>query len=412
VAGKAPDAVTAARGRARRFPRSLWVLLAGDAFQSLGFGLVTPYLTLYLTDTIGASPAVAGILLAAFSLGAIPATPLGGILSDRLGRRPVMLTGLAGQGVVAIAFALVSGVWPVAILIVGWAVFSSLFDPAAQGYIADAVAPGLRVEAFALKRLVNAAFFAVGVPLGALLVWLSSLRAAFLAAGIASLVYLAIIWWGLPESRTRRQIEAEPQARFAPALRDRALMTLAAGAFITYGMFSLYEGSIPVFLNRERGLEIAAWGAIFAINPILLTLFQYPAGRWAARRDPRRVLAAGALLYGASLALLIPDVGLWLIVVGVVVFSIGEMLFEPVVTGVAADLAPTHLRGTYQSVLNLSLEVVWAPASIVGLWAIGRGQGELLLAASPAAAGVAAIVFLGMRRVTRKQEARPAAAVS
>jgi predicted MFS family arabinose efflux permease len=133
-----------------------------------------------------------------------------------------------------------------------------------------------------------------------------------------------------------------------------------------------------------------------------VTLLQYPIARRAARRNPRHVLAAGALLYGASMALLIPDAGVGLIVAGVVVFSFGEMLFEPVVATVAADLAPSHLRGTYQSVVNLALELAWAPASIVGLWLIGRGQGELVLAAAPIAAGVAAVVFLGLRRVSRE----------
>ncbi len=398
-----PDAVARARARAGLFPRGFWVLLAGDVFQSLGFGLVTPYLTLYLTDTIGASPALAGVLLATFTLGAIPATPLGGLLSDRLGRRPVMLVGLAGQGVVGVAFALASDVPVVAVLIVGWAIFSSLFDPAAQGYIADVVTPALRTEAYALKRLVNNAAFAVGVPLGALLTWLWSLRAPFFAAGIAPLLYLAIIWRALPESRSRDQIEKEPPARFGEALRDRALMILAAGAFVTYGMFAIFDGSLPVFLNRERGLEIATWGAVFALNPIIVTVFQYPVARWTARRDPRRILAAGALLYGGALALMIPDAGLGLIVLGVVVFSIGEILFEPVISSVAADLAPAHLRGTYQSIVNLSLELAWGPASIVGLWLIGRGQGELVLAAAPLAGAVAALVFLGMRRVQRSE---------
>lgn len=403
MASLVPDAVARARSHARLFPRGLWVLLAGDVFQSLGFGLITPYLTLYLTDTIGASPALAGVLLATFTLGAIPATPLGGLLSDRFGRRPVMLVGLAGQGVVGVAFALVSEVPVVAVLIVCWAIFSSLFDPAAQGYIADVVGPPLRTEAYALKRLVNSAAFAVGVPLGALLTWLWSLRAPFLAAGIAPLLYLTIIWRALPESRSREQIEEEPPARFGEALRDRALMILAAGAFVTYGMFSIFDGSLPVFLNRERGVEIATWGAIFAINPIMVTIFQYPVARWSARRDPRRILAAGALLYGGALALMIPDAGLGLIVLGVVVFSIGEILFEPVISAVAADLAPANLRGTYQSVVNLSLELAWGPASIIGLWLIGRGQGELVLAAAPLAGGVAALVFLGMRRVARSE---------
>jgi len=80
-----------ARAHAAQFPRPFWILLSGDVFQSLGFGLLMPYLTLYLTEVIDASPALAGVLLALFSLGALAGTPLGGVGSDRLGRRPVCL---------------------------------------------------------------------------------------------------------------------------------------------------------------------------------------------------------------------------------------------------------------------------------------------------------------------------------
>jgi MFS family permease len=403
VPGLRGGALGRARAGARRFPRGFWTLIAGDVLQSFAFGLVTPYLTLYLTRTIGVSASLAGVLLATFTVGALAGTPLGGVMSDRLGRRPVMIAGLAGTGVAAVAFALVDGPWPIAVLIVAWGVSSSLFDPAAAGYIADVVAPELRTEAYGIKRLVNNASFALGVPAGALLTYLFSLRAAFLAAGVAVLVFLLVVWRALPESRTRHEIERDEPARFREALRDGAVMRLAAGALLAYALFSVYEGSIPVFLNEERGLGIATWGALFTINPVLVTLLQYPVSRFAARRYPRAMLAAGALLYGAALAIFIPSGAVPVVALAVVVFSVGEMLSEPVMSTVAADLAPARLRGTYQSVVNLSLEVAWAPASIVGLWLIGRGQGEVLLAAALPVGAAAAIVFLTLPRVRRAE---------
>lgn len=388
-----PSAIARARSHARRFPRDFWVLLSGDVFQSLGFGLVVPYLTLYLTEVIGTSAAVAGILLALFSLGALAGTPLGGVLSDRLGRRPVMLAGLVGSGVAALAFGLASDVWLVAALIVVWAVFSSLFDPAASAYIADVSEPELRTEAFALKRLVNNAAFAVGVPFGALLVWLSTLRAPFVAAGGAVLVYLAILWRAVPESRPAH-LSDEPPARFREGLRDRALVVLALGSLATGGLYAFFEGGLPVFLHEERGLSIATWGVLFGINPVLVTVFQYPIGRWAARRSSRAILAAGALLYGVALAMLLPWEAVWALAAGVVVLTAGEMLVAPVSSALAAELAPDRLRGTYQSVLNLSLEIAWGPASMLGLWLVGRGQGEVLLVLALPVAAVAALLFL------------------
>jgi len=79
VPGPSPRAFARARAQASRFPRGFWVLLFGDVFQSLGFGLIMPYLTLYLTEEIGTSAALAGVLLALFSIGAFAGTPLGGV---------------------------------------------------------------------------------------------------------------------------------------------------------------------------------------------------------------------------------------------------------------------------------------------------------------------------------------------
>jgi len=253
-----------------------------------------PYLTLYLTEEIGTSAALAGVLLALFSIGACAGTPLGGVGSDRLGRRPVMIAGLAGSGAAAVVFGFASDVWLVGAMIVVWGIFSSLFDPAASAYVADVAPPELRTEAFGLKRLVNNASFALGVLLGALLVWIWSLRVPFVVAGVLALVYLGVVWRGVPESRPDHVAHAEP-ARFREGLRDRLLVTLAVAATLVWGLYSFYEGGVPVFLREERGLALATWGAIFAINPVLVTVFQYPVARWAARRPARLALAAGAL---------------------------------------------------------------------------------------------------------------------
>lgn len=99
-----------------------------------------------------------------------------------------------------------------------------------------------------------------------------------------------------------------------------------------------------------------------------------------------------------------------MIALAVAFLTFGEMLFEPVASAFAAHVAPARLRGTYQSVLNLSLEVAWAPASIVGLWLIGRGQGEIALAAALPVAAVAAVLFLLLPSGVLKGEPSPVSA--
>jgi MFS family permease len=404
-----PESVARARSHAARFPRPYWFLLAGEAVQSLGFGIAVPYFTLYLTGPVGITPTQTGVMMLVWAVVSLVGQPLGGVLADRIGRRPVMIAGLAGAGVSAAGFAFVSSFWDVIVVTIAWSIFNGVFEPAAGAYVADVVEPGLRTEAFGLWRVMGNAGFAVGPPVGALVIWLSSMRATFLFAGLAILLFLVIIFHGLPESRPEPG-EGEPPARFRDALRDRLLLILALGTAIATFTYAFFEEALPVFLHEERGLAVVTWGLVLGINPVLVTIFQYPIARWAARRSSRNVLAFGAVLQGASLALLLPFSSLGALVVAVVILAAGEMLIAPVGAAVAAEIAPERLRGSYQGVINIAWEGAWGPAALIGLWLVGRGQGEVFLALALPIGGLAALLFL-MLPGGRLQRETPVVAV-
>src|SRR3954452_13261348 len=110
-----------ARRHARRFPRGFWILVGGESVRNLGLGLFLPYTGLYLTGHLGVSAGVVGILLAINALVGLAAAPLGGVLADRIRRRPGMLAVLRVGGVAAIAFGLASSVVAVGVLLGVWA---------------------------------------------------------------------------------------------------------------------------------------------------------------------------------------------------------------------------------------------------------------------------------------------------
>jgi MFS family permease len=389
------EQVARARSYAARYPRAYWILLSGEVVQSVGFGMAVPFIAIYLTETIGASATGAGAVLALWALVGLFGQPIGGMLADRLGRRPVVLAGLATAGVAAVAWAIAGDVWTVAGLTVLWGVGNAVFEPAAGAIVADVAPRELRTEAYGLLHVVNNAGFTLGPPLTALLVWTWSLRAAFLVAGLTVLTYLLIAWRSLPETRPETA-EDEPPARFREALRDRLLVLVMLGSGLAAFVYALFETALPVFLHDDRGVEIATWGLVFAINPLMVAICQYPISRWAGKRSSRGVLAAGSVILGISLAILWPFDSLAALVVAIVVFTIGEMLAFPVATAVAAEIAPERLRGSYQGALNLAFEGAWGPAALGGLWLIGLGHGELLVAAALPVGLLAAVVFFAL----------------
>jgi MFS family permease len=367
------------------------VLLGGDGVSHLGYGVFAPYVALYLTGPIGASTTATGLVLAAWGLVGLLTAPFGGLLSDRLGRRPLILGGLAGSAFCAFAFFSASSVWVLLLLVPLWGLSFSMMRPAMRAYVVDVVDPELRVEAFGIDRLVANATFALGPPLGALVITLASLRDTFLVTGVTELCFLAIAVRWLPESRPAAASEAPP--RLSEALHDPRLLMLALGTALAWFLFAVYDEVFGVFLHQERGLGISTWGLLFTINPVLVVLTQYPVARWASGRSARLVLSAGALLNGLAVFLVLPFAGIAVVVVSIVLLTAGEVLLAPVSSALAGALAPEQLRGSYQSVLDCGYGAAAMPAVALGLFLVGRGEFGWLLGAAPLVALAAVACF-------------------
>lgn len=376
----------------RRFPREFWVLLGGDSVSHLGYGIFAPYVALYLTGPIGASNTATGLVLAAWGLVGLLTAPFGGLLSDRLGRRPLILGGLAGSAFCAFAFFLASSVWVLLALVPLWGLCFSMMRPAMRAYVVDVVDPELRVEAFGIDRLVANASFALGPPLGALVIALASLRDTFLVTGVTELCFLAIALRWLPESRPETTATEEPP-RLTEALRDRRLLVLALGTALAWFLFAVYDEVFGVFLHQDRGLAISTWGLLFTINPVLVVLTQYPVARWASGRSARMVLSLGALLSGLAVFMLLPFAGIAIVVVSIVLLTAGEILEAPVSSALAGEFAPEHLRGAYQAVLDCGYGAASMPAVALGLFLVGRGDFGWMLGAAPLVALAAVACF-------------------
>lgn len=397
-----PPLVVVFRRHAGRFPRPFWLLVGADAVRSLGGGLFVPYWALYLTGTLGASGTQAGALLALAGGMGLVGSPLGGVLADRIGRRPTLLISLAGGAAWLIAYGSLTSLLAIAI-VTGLGFFGDLQGPAVSASIADLVEPELRAEAYGLRRQADNIAVALGPPLGALVSLVLSLRWLFVFAGSALLVCFAVLWALLPETRPERSA-GEPSPRLREAARDRLLLVLALGTGIGVMVYTQFDAVLGVFLHRERGYAIATWGLLFTINPVLVGLAQYPVARWAGRRSPRAMLALGTVLQGAALTLLWPSSALPVLVAAIVILTVGEMLVAPVASALAAALAPTRLRGTYEGIVDLAFAVAWAPGTLAGFWLVGRGQGWLMLALALPVAAFGALCFLPLSRTAAPVE--------
>jgi dipeptide/tripeptide permease len=176
-------------------------------------------------------------------------------------------------------------------------------------------------------------------------------------------------------------------------VRDRRLLLLTLGTGIAVMVYVQFDSVLGVFLHRDRGYALATWGAVFALSPVIVALFQFPVSRWAGLRSARAMLPLAALLEGLALFILWPTSVLPVLVVAVVVVTLGEMILNPISATVAAGLAPPHLRGSYEALVGVAFAVSWAPAVLSGLWLVGSGHGELMLILALPLSALAATCF-------------------
>jgi multidrug resistance protein len=314
------------------------------ALDLVGFGIVLPILPLY-AERYGAGPATAGALVAAFSLAQLLCSPLWGRVSDRVGRKPVLVVSLVGTAVGSLLTGLAPALW---VLFLGRVVdgASGASVSVAQAAVADVAPPEQRAR---LLGLLGAAFglgFVAGPAVGGLAA-LGGPRTPFLVAAALAAINAVVAYRRIPETRT-------PSARISRAYdatdpresEGQGLTGLLVVAFIGLVGFSAFEATFALFGERRIGLRLASTGAVFAGIGILIALVQttlvHPAN---ARFGERMTLRAGLALNGAGLLLLAVTHSWPPLIVALVLLTVGQGLVMPTITSAVAGRAHADRRG-------------------------------------------------------------------
>ena len=274
----------------------------------VGFGIVIPLLPLY-AEEFGAGPVAAAWLLALYSLMQFFFAPWWGRLSDRVGRRPVLLVGLFGSAASYLAFAFAPSLLA---LFAARALngFAGANVGVAQAYVADVTPPEGRAKGMGM---IGAAFglgFVFGPAIGGLLSHYGH-AAPFVGAAALAAANGVLAWFRLPESLPpeRRGTAAARAAGLADRLRmlsgrdlGHRLRTLYAAGFLVTLAFAAMEGTFSLWADARWALSPAGVAFLFAFLGVVSVLAQgLVVGRLAHRWGERRAALAGTLLFAAGL---------------------------------------------------------------------------------------------------------------
>ena len=355
--------------------RPLVVLFLTVLLDLVGFGIVLPLLPLY-ADGFGASGATVGLLVTVYSVAQFFMAPLWGRLSDRFGRKPILVLGLLGSALAYLVFAWSRSLaWLFASRIL--AGIGGATIPVAEAYIADVTPPERRAGNMGL---IGAAFglgFTVGPALGGILAGVSFEAPGYLAAGLClvnALVATTLIHETLPRARREaiRPLAAagHPVVAMGRALRMPELRRVLVLYFLFTVAFAVIQPTLSLFGQVRFGLDDRQVGYLFAFLGLVSAIVQGGLVRRLVPRlgEVRLIRLSGVpFVIGLLLLALAPSMPVLLLALGILAIGYGGAL--PPVLGLVSRVAPAHVQG--------------------GVLGVGQSVGSLARIVGPLAAGFA-----------------------
>lgn len=377
--------------------RKLLPILGITFIDIVGFSMLLPMLPYFVTH-FGAAPYVVGLLMATFSFCQLVSAPLWGNVSDRVGRKMVLIISQIGATIGWAMLGLAPNIAvPLAVAPIGVVFAARIIEGISggnisitQAYVADLVVPRERARAFGLIGAMFAAGMVFGPAGGGALYARFGFAVPFLVAAGLQLVTLLLTIFMLPESRARRKDEERLGlgailTSFQKPHLARLLWQKLAIALALYGWFAVFA----LFLQRQLGFTLSQTGYLFSIFAVFSTVMNaVVVGRVSARLGDRTMSNVGLACLVAGFAL-VPFIGhaFALLAAAMLLFGFGMALTNTGITALISNAASDREQGTVlgtSSSLDSLSGIVAPPVSTGMLAAYGprfAGVESLALAA-------------------------------
>jgi MFS family permease len=359
------------------YPRLFWIVVGVSFIDGIGGTLLFPFFALYITQKFNVGMTQAGILLGMFSLFGLFGGMVGGALTDRFGRKQLILFGLVFSALSTLSFGLVSDIrvmYPIAAIV---GLIGSLSGPAHNAMIADILPEEKRQEGFGILRVVGNFAWIIGPSIGGLVAKYNFFY-LFVIDSVLSCIVAVIVYRLLPETKPQVKVEAHTESAqpesiwqtilgYRLVLRDFAFMAFIVASVMMLLVYQQAYGSLSVFLRDVHQVDPQGYGFLMTSSAITVVLFQFWVSRKLRNRAPFLMMAFGTLFYMVGFTMFGLVSVYPLFVAAIVIITIGEMIVVPVSQGLAANFAPEEMRGRYMAVFGLS----WAIPSTIGPGAAG-----------------------------------------
>ncbi len=356
----------------REYPRDFWMMIAVNFVDRLGGSLLFPFFALYITKKFDVGMTQVGGLFAIFSLSSFIGAFPGGALTDRFGRKGIIIFSLISTSFSTVLMGFVSTFHVFLIVAFVSGIFTDVGGPAYEAVFMDVLPVEKRASGFGIRRVAFNLAIVLGPVIGGFIAARSYL-ALFIIDAIVSAIVALMVFRLIPETKPvpaegkEQETTAQTFRGYLEVLKDGKFIAFTFVCLLTWLVYMNMNTTLGVFLRDQHGVPESGYGSLISINAAMVVLLQFPITRRMEKNPPMLMMALGAFFIALGLLLFGFVSTYWWFAIAIAILTIGEMIAIPIANAMVARFSPEEMRGRYNFIYGNS----WGLSFAIGPFLAG-----------------------------------------
>jgi len=354
----------------KNLSKDIWILSLVTLINRTG-AMVIPFLSLYLTKSLGFSLMQVGTVMTFYGLGSLFGTWSGGKLTDKIGYYKVMYFSLFLGGVLFFMLQFLETFWQFNIGIFVLISVIDLFRPAMWVSISDYSTEENKTRSVTLIRLAINLGFSVGPAMAGLIIATISYKGLFWVDAITTLIAGIVLYIYLYQKTTVTKKETEELTKKSVPYKDFQFMLFWVAIFLSGVAFIQFIEVLPLFYNEIIHLDEQKIGYLLALNGGIIFLTEMPIVDYFDKKyNHIKLVIFGMLLFAASYFVLNLSHAIWVIVLGMVLLTFGEIFSFPFSNTYAMERSKKGDQGAYMAMYGMTYSAAFIVGPIFGMYIV------------------------------------------